>query len=396
VLSRYGTLPSTRGADVMRILHVSSVHKCDDVRIFGKLARSAASVGHEVEVMATGTRRERRTIDGVTLVSFRPPRSRMLRIAFFAPWLAWNARSYPADLLHFHDPELIPWFLLLRLAGRRIVMDVHEDLPAEVLEKSWLPRLLRPIVAAVSGACVEFGARVFHGTVTASAELAERFGARDHPGKTVSARNFPVLPPSAAQADGTKGRRHFRKLLFLGGVTHARVADVIVRSLAFLKDHDVELLVGGNHHDPKLLRTLQARPEWERVRFLGAVSRSRVDELMQESVLSINVFADYPNHHDIRSNRLFEAMGAGLPVIVSAFPRWIEFVETHGCGIAVDPNDPAAVAGAIREILEHPDHGAQMGAAGRFLVEGTLSWVREYPAVDLLYAQIFVTAGVPR
>ena len=47
-------------------------------------------------------------------------------------WLALKTNS---KIYHFHDPELIPYAILLRLFGKKVIYDVHEDLPEDIVKK---------------------------------------------------------------------------------------------------------------------------------------------------------------------------------------------------------------------------------------------------------------------
>jgi len=60
---------------------------------------------------------------------------------------AWSlcreALRQNGDVYHFHDPELIPLGLLLAARGKLVVYDIHEDAPADILHKDYIPRRLR-------------------------------------------------------------------------------------------------------------------------------------------------------------------------------------------------------------------------------------------------------------
>ena len=110
----------------MRVVHLTSSHPPDDIRIFGKECRSLAQAGFEVHLIAPGAGGGTR--DGVVLHGFDLPTGpRLLRIVRRL-WRAWRcAHALRPDLCHFHEPELVPVALLLKLGGARVVYDVHED-----------------------------------------------------------------------------------------------------------------------------------------------------------------------------------------------------------------------------------------------------------------------------
>jgi hypothetical protein len=94
-----------------------------------------------------------------------------------------------AKVCHFHDPGLIPIGFVLKLPGRRVIYEVHEDCPRGILTKSWVHRTIKdPLAAAVSLVEAVTG-HVFDGIVTATPTIAARFPAA----KTNTLANFPML-----------------------------------------------------------------------------------------------------------------------------------------------------------------------------------------------------------
>ncbi|MEZ4519006.1 MAG: glycosyltransferase [Chloroflexota bacterium] len=62
--------------------------------------------------------------------------------------------------------------------------------------------------------------------------------------------------------------------------------------------------------------------------------------------------------------KLFEYMGAGLPVVASDLPSIRPFVEPDRNGILVPSDDPHRHAEALIYLLQHPDEAAAMGQQG--------------------------------
>jgi glycosyltransferase involved in cell wall biosynthesis len=66
-------------------------------------------------------------------------------------------------------------------------------------------------------------------------------------------------------------------------------------------------------------------------------------------------------------SKLYSILAAGRPVLAVAAPESdaARIVSESGCGIAADPDDPVAVASAIRELRNDPVRLAEMGRRAR-------------------------------
>jgi glycosyltransferase involved in cell wall biosynthesis len=81
--------------------------------------------------------------------------------------------------------------------------------------------------------------------------------------------------------------------------------------------------------------------------------------------------------------KFFEYMNAGLPIICSNFPVWKDFVETHECGIAIDPTKDEEIREAITFLQENPEEAKRMGENGKKAVMNELNWgTQEKKLVD--------------
>jgi glycosyltransferase involved in cell wall biosynthesis len=86
--------------------------------------------------------------------------------------------------------------------------------------------------------------------------------------------------------------------------------------------------------------------------------------------------------------KLFEYLGAGLPVIISDTLRCSQIVKEHNCGVVVNPEDPDAIARAITLIVENPQIARAMGERGRLIVAERYQWTSEANKLRQLYAEI--------
>ena len=70
-------------------------------------------------------------------------------------------------------------------------------------------------------------------------------------------------------------------------------------------------------------------------------------------------------------SKVYNILAAGRPLLAVATGKTevARFAGRDGCGIAADPDDPAALAGAVRSVLGHPERLVHMGRKSRELAK---------------------------
>jgi len=72
-------------------------------------------------------------------------------------------------------------------------------------------------------------------------------------------------------------------------------------------------------------------------------------------------------------NKVFDYMAAGRPIALAIDGEIRDVVEAAGGGVFAQPGDPAALANAIRALVNDPVYSRAMGMAGRRYIEAHFS-----------------------
>jgi glycosyltransferase involved in cell wall biosynthesis len=370
-----------------KICHLTSVHSATDPRIFYKECRSLARAGFAVAVV--GAHPCDAVIDEVQIKSIEKDSRRLFRMTRTVYHVLTEALKQNADIYHFHDPELIPVGLLLKARGKEVIYDIHEDLPKDILSKPYLPRWSRAAISSLmneleSGACRKFSALV---VVTPS--IAERFSAIND--RTVVIHNYPYvreLMEGTTSAPLWIQRR--QAVAYVGGITMQRALREMVAAMAILP---ISLPATLELAGPEIIseadsNQVRADSGWKRVRHHGFIDQPSTFRILQNVRAGLVLFHPEPNHLEAMPQKIFEYMGAGLPVIASDFPLWKRIIGSSGCGIFVNPMKPAEIAGAIEYVLTHPDEAEEMGKRGQAAVMESFNWDSESTKLVNLYREL--------
>jgi len=350
-----------------QIAHVTVVHRPTDNRIMRKECVSLREASLSVALVAVASHDD--VFEGVPVVALPRRSSRLTRMAL-GPFDAWRAlRRIRPTVIHVHDPELIPLAALWRLRpGRRAVYDAHEDLPKQVVGKTYVPRPLRKPLARFARGLEVFADRHLDAIVAATPSIARNFTRAP----VVLVQNFPWLREYPAPTDPSQGDRP--KVVYVGGISAERGATEMIQAIQRSR-HDAQLVLAGPLAGPAketVLRAVDAR-----VCYLGVLPASQVPQTVAEGLAGLVLFHPTPNNLESQPTKLFEYMAAARPFIASNFPSWLELVGHAGCGFFVDPLDVNAIQRSIDQLLDDRELALEMGRRGRAALVQSFTFERE-------------------
>jgi glycosyltransferase involved in cell wall biosynthesis len=367
------------------------VHPPLDTRIFHREARAAADFGCDVLLIAPGAPGD--PVDGIRFASLPSWGGRAGR-PFRWPVLfvkAWRAR---ADIYHFHDPELLPWGLLLKwLTGAAVVYDSHEYLKESLRSRHWIPRPLRRPLSAFAGRVEKWVAGHIDAVVAVTEDMADRF--RPYQPRTIVVRN---LPPAWAAVDAQGPREPV--IAYAGLMNAARGLDILFDTARLVHERHPEARfeILGSQEWAGIDATLAALSpaEWEAVgvHFGGTVPFQEVAPRLARA--SIGWLPRSP--HDENNllawpNKLVEYMACGLPIVASGLPAQARVLAESDSGIVVEAVSPAAHARAICLLLDDPVEAERLGTNGKRAASTLYTWEREAKKLQSLYNEL--TSGSP-
>lgn len=367
------------------------------IRVY-KQTRALAEMGHTVRLLAENPHGDPRRASEPWMEVERLPQlgpsrlNRYLGFPVFANpfWLGaivGAAMRFKPDSIIVSDLPLAPAALAV---GRMLGVPVHYDI-ADVYPIAMrsnqadhpgvLSRFTRnPDVAnRLDKWVVQHAASVF----VVSEEVRRRcldFGASEETivlvGNTpadVPPRDYRApVPPDIADWSGRP------IVLFLGNLLPDRGLSVAIEAIDIARASLPEIalvIVGSGRETETLRREITARGLSGHVRLTGWKAPPEHHAYYQQATIGILPFHSTLHINITLANKLFDYMGAGLPIIGSDGPPMRRVLEETGAGLVVPPQNAQALADAIVELVRDPDRRARLGARGREAVgEGAYAW----------------------
>ncbi len=325
-------------------------------------------------------------VDGVNIHALKPASSRLQRM-LCRPFAAMKkALSTKAGLYHYHDPELLPVGFMLRwLFGKKVIFDVHEDIPGHLKSKEYLPKPFRGIISLFY--------KLIEKTLLCGQNIivANQNCIMNYPGRAVLVQNYPEDIGNEFEGrldDKFAGDKS--TLVYFGAVEAGRGAQIYLELANRLKQSGrrFKLTIIGQYSQAlgrQMQEYIKANHLDECVELTGRMNWQEAMKIVSESSIGLCVLLPEPNYTSCLATKILEYMMAGTPVLASDFDNWRLYVKDTGSGRMVDPKNIEQVFSTCCEMLDDRQSLKNMAQAGRNAITEKYNWDSEFSKMKNLY-----------
>lgn len=157
------------------------------------------------------------------------------------------------------------------------------------------------------------------------------------------------------------------KIIHVGSLHWKKGQKYLLEALALLKERNVPFhctMIGGGEEESALKRIIAEKDLHDVVTMLGSRTQAEVAALLPGADCYVQ-----PSLSEGIPVAIMEAAACELPVVSTKITGIPELVVQGQTGLLVEPRNVPALANALYELWENPDHASVMGKKGRRLVE---------------------------
>ena len=375
---------------LLRIAIVTSIHPDFDKRVW-RHATMVSGLGHQVELICPWKVTEGDRCGNITFHPFSPRQSRVDEVLRL-PWrLGGKLLSMlPAlDLVHFHEPDLLPWMVLL---SKPCVYDVHENYPLDILERESfrLPYAAKKVLSRCAHWAQFIAARKIKNVVLVAPSQHKDFASPRL--NIIEIRNYATreLLKSSVNNYGQRAPAViFTGSQYINNGTHLFL-EIAARMQAVRPDvtfYMVDWLWSSGSARAEVLGLIAKRKLTNLV-ILPPIPAPELMKYLNLATIGVSLNLRTQMQIDLIPTKLFEYMAASLPMVVSDLPYAEQIIKDTNAGLLAKPEDPETFVAAILRLVNDTALAQRLGENGRQAFLDRYSWESQAERLDQFYQGI--------
>ncbi|MGM0853919.1 MAG: glycosyltransferase [Bacillota bacterium] len=184
--------------------------------------------------------------------------------------------------------------------------------------------------------------------------------------------------------------RYEKILLYQGGIQTGRGLENLVKAVPLFSEGTL-VFIGDGRIKPTLLKMVEQMDLQHRVKFIPKVPLKELPKYTRNAYLGFQVLNNVCfNHYSASSNKLFEYMMSGIPVVACSFPEIKKVVEENRIGLCVDSHDYEEIAKAVNHLLKEVEVRNEMSQNSKS-ASMTYNWDLEKDKFYDIYNHLFIS-----
>jgi glycosyltransferase involved in cell wall biosynthesis len=246
--------------------------------------------------------------------------------------------------------------LILKLIGKKVIYDVHENVCLQGLSKEWIFPPIRKVINLITKFIEWFSLHFFNKIIIAGKDIQFQSHFRKFHRKIILLRNFPTITFSEIEIfPKPKDKIRF---IYTGGITPIRGIVEIIEAYKSIEYKNSELILLGNFNSidfkNKILNKIN---NFANIKYISSISYKEMFDLLKKCHVGLICFKPTLNHINAlsgRNNKIYEYMMTGLAIIGSNFESWNNFILGNKIGVTVNPCDISKINKAMKFFIDNP------------------------------------------
>ena len=299
---------------------ITSVHPWDDFRVFHK---EIVSISQKFALIYYAqTDFKEKYFKNIKLIGLKTWAKKTDRIKNY-PFLIKIFYRHRKDVLHIHDPELLPLALFASFFGAKIIWDMHEDFLKDFSEKIYIPKIVRIFMYRILKMLVAWAQRRFEYLIIAEDHymngIKEKYGNKCH-----VIHNFPNLENLKKYIFKPDPEE---KLIigYTGGISYERGLKEMLHINKYLDDHHIlcELRLVGISKIPNLNKILEEEAKKlkrNKIQYYGYMEYYEGLKITASYDIAFSLIHPLKNYLHSYPTKIFEYMYLKKPILVYDLP----------------------------------------------------------------------------
>ncbi len=365
----------------MRICHITLKHHVySDSRIMERMAKSS-SLDSDVCILTFGE--DSSSLGRLEVMSVGSQKKNTL-INFYR--LLKKSLLMNADVYHIHEIPLMIIGVFLKIIGKKVIMDFHEDFEAELYDKPYLNKLSASIIKCFYIPFKVLATKIFDHIILAEKSYIDKF--KHVSNKTTIIRNYPITSKFNFRQERVNKDL---SIVYTGIISADRGIKNIIEALNEYNENSsnqITLDLIGRINDPMLEKYVndESKRSEGRISWLGQKKYSEILENLTNYDVGFSALHDRENYRNSLPTKILEYGSAGLYSIVSDLPISHDYIIDGFNGSIVPPNNSSAVYKCLHSLPSVLD-SIKREELRSHIIEN-FQWSNEFKKLEKVYKEV--------